>query len=412
MADAAQTWRDLLQPASFRGAQFKVESTSGEIGRRNVIHEYPQRDLPLAEDLGRKARGFTLEGFIIGEGYMSGRDELIGAVEKSGSGELVHPYRGRIQVVVVSCRVSESTAEGGMARFSLAFTESGETVNPPPRADTGAEIDYAAYAVQVEAEGDFFDNFSVEGLQDFVSTEAMASVTDALKAVQTAANDLLSGGLLPEFTNQLFSMVNSASSLIRLPVSLAAGLVNQVSALAGIANNPLSALSGLRALFTYGSTATPVHNSIPPSLAAPNVIYTASRGQQAANQAAVIALIQRAAVIEAAKVSAKITPASYGEAITLRNELADKLEVLAETAPDAVYLAMTALRIAVIVDLTTRAADLSRTVSYTVPGTLPALVVSHRLYGDVARADSIVARNHIHHPGFVPGGRAIEVLTA
>jgi prophage DNA circulation protein len=411
MAEAAQTWRDKLQQASFRGIPFKVESTSGDVGRRNVIHEYPQRDLPLAEDLGRKAREFTLEGFVIGDQYMTGRDKLIEAIEAKGAGELVHPYRGRIQVVVASCRVSESTAEGGMAKFSLSFTESGELTNPKPSADTGAAVKAAADAAQVETEAGFFDDFNVDGLQDFVPTEALAMVTGALNSIQTAATKLLGGGLLPEFTNQLFSMVNSASSLIRLPGSLAAGLFNQVKALAGIADRPLSALAGLRSLFSFGSTAKPVPNSIPPTQALPNFIATPSRQQQAANQSAVISLVQRAAVIEAARVSTKITPASYGEAIALRNELADKLETLAETAPDKVYAVLMTLRIAVIKDITSRAADLSRTVQYPVPATLPALVVTYGLYGDVEQADSLIARNKIRHPGFVPGGRAIEVLT-
>jgi prophage DNA circulation protein len=43
--------------------------------------------------------------------------------------------------------------------------------------------------------------------------------------------------------------------------------------------------------------------------------------------------------------------------------------------------------------------------------TLPALVVAHRVYGDATRADEIVSRNRVRHPGFVPGGIALEVAT-
>jgi prophage DNA circulation protein len=48
--------------------------------------------------------------------------------------------------------------------------------------------------------------------------------------------------------------------------------------------------------------------------------------------------------------------------------------------------------------------------------TQPALVLAQRLYGDPAsveaRAAEIVARNKVRHPGFVPGGVALQVLSA
>jgi prophage DNA circulation protein len=46
--------------------------------------------------------------------------------------------------------------------------------------------------------------------------------------------------------------------------------------------------------------------------------------------------------------------------------------------------------------------------------TIPALVLAHSLYGDAwyqsARADELVARNRIIHPGFVPAGRAVTYI--
>ena len=48
-------WRDRLLDASFRGAAFRVESHSAEAaGRRAAVHQYPGRDTPYAEDLGRR----------------------------------------------------------------------------------------------------------------------------------------------------------------------------------------------------------------------------------------------------------------------------------------------------------------------------------------------------------------------
>lgn len=47
------TWKDRLQDASFRGVPFKVEEESAGTGRRVETHEYPNRDKPYTEDLGK-----------------------------------------------------------------------------------------------------------------------------------------------------------------------------------------------------------------------------------------------------------------------------------------------------------------------------------------------------------------------
>ena len=58
-------WRKDLQPASFRGAFFHVETNSKENGRRIVVHEFPKKDLPYAEDMGRRAYEFSVRGYCI-----------------------------------------------------------------------------------------------------------------------------------------------------------------------------------------------------------------------------------------------------------------------------------------------------------------------------------------------------------
>lgn len=48
--------------------------------------------------------------------------------------------------------------------------------------------------------------------------------------------------------------------------------------------------------------------------------------------------------------------------------------------------------------------------SYTPGATMPAIVIAHHIYGDASRADDIVARNKVVHPGAVPGGVPLEVI--
>ena len=63
------TWRDTLQPASFRGVPFEVDDMSAKFGRRNVEHAYPQRDRGFVEDLGRAGRRFSVVGFVLGDDW-------------------------------------------------------------------------------------------------------------------------------------------------------------------------------------------------------------------------------------------------------------------------------------------------------------------------------------------------------
>jgi hypothetical protein len=58
-------FRDELLPASFRGAPFFCEANSRDNGRRIIVHEFPKKDLPYAEDMGRKAKSFSIRAFCI-----------------------------------------------------------------------------------------------------------------------------------------------------------------------------------------------------------------------------------------------------------------------------------------------------------------------------------------------------------
>ena len=118
-------WRERLQPASFRGVPFEVDAAEATGGRRLARHEYPLRNEPYTEDLGRKARSWTITAFLIGEEYDVGRNRLLRACEADGPGTLVHPYLGELRVLVESVLEKETKQEGRVARLSLTFVEAG-----------------------------------------------------------------------------------------------------------------------------------------------------------------------------------------------------------------------------------------------------------------------------------------------
>lgn len=406
------TWRKNLQQASFRGVPFFTKSAAGEVGRRNAVHEYPLRDVPYVEDLGLKGRAFTLDGYVIGPNYMAARDKLIAALEQPGAGQLVHPYRGTLNVALTApARISESADEGGMARFSLTFMETGDNAQPAVRPDTPALVDKAADAANSALNTDFGKSFKVAGPADFVATNAASVVNAALNAVTRVAS-FGKTGPLGEFLNSAATISNSASTLLRTPQMLADAIQGQLYGLAALIENPLDAYRALQSFF--GESATPITVPYVP-------ITTPSRIRQSINQAAVIDLVRRTAIAEAARASSQIAFASYNEAQTTLAVLADTLDAELASNPltptgqpeplnDDVYDALMELRVAVVRDISARGANLAKLTTVTLPKTMPALVAAYRIYGDCTMDSDIVARNNIRHPGFVPGGVKLEVL--
>ncbi|MHC2534221.1 DNA circularization N-terminal domain-containing protein [Bradyrhizobium diazoefficiens] len=126
--DVHNPWRDRYQTASFRGAFFHVETDARASGRRVALHEYPKRDDPYAEDMGRAARRFQVQGYLIGPNYLQQKDALIAALEADGPGilRLPMPYMGEdIEVMAGTYSVTESREKGGMCAFEMDFIEYG-----------------------------------------------------------------------------------------------------------------------------------------------------------------------------------------------------------------------------------------------------------------------------------------------
>lgn len=399
-------WRNRLLPASFRDVTFDVKRADTQIGRRTALHEYPQKDDAWPEDMGRLARRFTVEAFIVGEFYDQYRDALIEALEQPGPGELVHPYYGRRQVSLASpVRISESAVEeGGIARFSIEFVEAGDNTQPAARIDTRAAVYGACDAAHSAASKEFELGFAVGAKASFVADSALAKVNDVVRELHAVRHAMIPDvSVLTAWVGAGKALSGGAAALLRAPVDLAASVQGLVAGVRGMAIAPAAALVGLRRLFDFGNAeaaARPIPRSTP------------SRIAQADNALAVNRLMQRAAVVEAVHASADVTFASRDEALALRDELGERIDLLADDADEAVYRALVALRVALVRDITTRGADLARIDHATLARTLPALVVAHRVYGDAARGDEIVARNRarVRHPGFVPGGVALEIL--
>jgi prophage DNA circulation protein len=132
--DIKNEWRDSLVMASFRSVEFHVEMGSMSSGRRTVVFEYPKRDLPYSEDMGRSARRWQFTAYLllgdkgIKNNLMRQRDDLIIALEKELAGLLIHPDLGQEYVMCERYTYSEQRERGGYMAFDLQFVEAGVPV--------------------------------------------------------------------------------------------------------------------------------------------------------------------------------------------------------------------------------------------------------------------------------------------
>jgi prophage DNA circulation protein len=149
---ATPPWKLQLYPATFRGAVFHVEVREKASGRRDFVHEFPNRDQPYSEDLGRRARRFTVAGYVIGPNYITDRDALITALEADGPGALVLPTQGSQQVQVDHYSVIERREKGGMAEIEMTFTEAGAVISTAA-SDTAGNVTSTAQATLASVTG-------------------------------------------------------------------------------------------------------------------------------------------------------------------------------------------------------------------------------------------------------------------
>lgn len=411
------TWRDRIDPelrGSYRGVEFHVERADTVAGRRWLVHEYPRRDVPYAEDMGRRANEWRLSLFVAGDDYDRQRDKLIAALDAPGAATLVHPYLGTVTAVATEVRVSETTREGGVCVFEVTFAESGRQAEPATSLDTQREVAHAADAVEAAAVKDFGERWSVEGLTGWSLSSVerdLATVIDGLnQVVGDVAEQIASVIRTPaNIAGLVLGGYNRIRNAVMKPVR-ALDLYSGESVLAQGGSSRLRTTAGtparaVRLLHTTGTGGDGV--AVPPD-------DTPQNAQRARNVVAAKQLNGRLAASTAARVVAETDWLSRQDANDAARDalaLIDHGLETAEPISDDAYNALVALRAALSTDLRSRALAMPNLTQYTPQATLPAVVIAQRLYGDATRADDICARNNVRHPGAVRGGMALEVLS-
>lgn len=389
-----------LLPASFRGVPFKVLTADAEIGRRTEVHEYPKRDKPWVEDLGRATRGFEVEGFVLGDDYVEQAKRLMGALETEGSGSLVHPWLGTMTVTIKDPARLHFDEGLGQATISMSFVESGELAFPSAGSATQAQSRLAADGLQTSAISDFAKKFSISGFQDFVAGEAKGLISSM---VGTLSGGTLSGLDAVGYASRaagalqgIMGLVSGSSSNLGWSIASFLGITPYVNAVTQW-SSLINSLVGASSSRSFSNPSTPI-------------IYTPSRQQAYTNDVAIKSLTRQSLLVQAVGASSLMDVTTYDDAVAVRDNLISALDNEAMTASGPTYVALQDAKAAVWQDITTRAKDSARLTTITPTETSPALVLAYEYYGDATRADELSGRNRVVRPGFVPP-EPLKVLT-
>ncbi|WP_438443612.1 DNA circularization protein [Escherichia coli] len=422
------TWKDRLQDASFRGVPFKVEDESSGVGRRVETHEYPNRDKPYTEDLGRVSLRPSLTAYVVGEDCFDQRDRLIEALNKPGPGTLVHPVYGEMSVCVDGevC-VSTSRSEGRVVRFDLKFVEAGELSYPTAGAATAQNLTSSCSALD-DCISSSFSDFSIDGVADFVqndvisnATSMMGYVSGAMKVVDSAVSDaarLLQGDisvLLPPpssgktFVDQLQNMWRAGNRLY----GNSGDLFTMIKTFSGI-----SLGSDLQPRGVWKTDSVTTRTTTQQSNAVASAIRTTAISEAAHTVTSLPVpvsvpvasqpdsgwpVVTHPALITTPEEPVVTDLPTWEQLVDIRDTLNVAIDKeMARTTDDRLFLALRRVKTDLNTDMKTRLEQTQKTVQRTPDEVTPALVLAATWFDSAARESDIIRRNAISHPGFVP----------
>lgn len=412
-----KTWRDAMLPASFRGISFLIPQTSVPVGMKGPLHEFPQRDTPFFEQMGKQAQVHKMTAWVVGDDCFERRDKLIEALQTPGAGELVHPWLGRLQVKVGECDMGHDRTQGGMVTFELTFYPDLPLKSPSAKVNTQQQV--------VKSSNSLLDS----SLGRYQST--MAKVNTAQVGLLQMRNSL-SGvyGVVQQqfapFVGTFSTLTGFVQSLINSPGALSSLFTSYFSSFTsgnffGSSRSGGGSNSGYRAAVaetTQQAQAASAIDTVSPLGGAD----TAAASQATANLVQDSLLVQIGLIVSEMPVaqqpvSLDATPSVDLQALQppvrpevpvaddvleLRDNLNEAIHTASLKADPAHYLVLNNHRLALVRHLTAVAASGVRLVDVTPPETLSVLVLAYRRFGDATRESEVVQRNRIRHPGFVP----------
>jgi len=420
------SWRNKIQKSSFRGLRFYITTANTIVGRRGTLHEFPFRDVPFFEDVGRKGRTFKVNGFLYGENvvdddtnvddegidYIEQLEKLIAAFEDDDTiGTFVHPTLGEQNVKPISLDILHSQRSGGMETFVMIFAEAGQRANPTEEVNTGATVDGNKKSSEDQSSEQYSDGVKQAG-PEFIRK----SIFDIANEYVDAIEDALTKGTkeldkVDEAVRETQNYKTNLKQAILDNVPFMASTVALYDRVNAIWNDNFAddRYLAMRSFFQTDTSASYVQGSI----------FTPDRIQEGINNELFRSTTRAFALGHMCQASSRQTFQSSNQAFNRRNELlgffATEIDAAGVAENGLQRRGLIDLRSAMVADLNAKGADLPEETIVKLPGTTSAFALSQELYGkdasDYPRSDEIINNNNIRNPLFMPADIDLVILS-
>ncbi|VTZ52477.1 putative Mu-like prophage DNA circulation protein [Methylocella tundrae] len=392
-----RNWPSTLWPASFRGIAFQVESDRGPGGRRIAIHEFPGSETPFIEDLGKTAPTFQVTAYLASDTVDADAMAFRAALDTPGPGVLVLPIEGPLSAHLRAYDRAYAKDRMGLVAFTLDFVRAGAS-SPLTSVlmlaqfvydavdSLGAAITTAAAQMQAFAQPGWVVSSAIAGLQD------IPAVLETVRA-EAVIDPVVSAGLQSTLAGIYNAVPTAVSSLTGVDTS--------------VVTDSLAAAAALQTAMDPASAATAFGAAVDDLASLPPPMGTTPSAQTLAANAALAQRLARLTLMTA-DVSA-VASASYAsrpDGVAARQLLVARFDVeFADCAGAAnidLYVALQNLLAAALSYLSSVIADLRPLVTASSNSPMPSLWWAWRLYQDPSQAASLVARNSVRHPAWMP----------
>lgn len=397
--------------SGFYRASYKIGNTSAtfyarvcqdpQIGRKTVVHEYPQSDTRYVQDNGKIAGIYTLQVNIqetTASAYKRNTQKLKAALETPGIGILTHPEFGRKKVVPTEAsRQAAIVEENGLTTFKITFMESDPNKYPTSKAGNAGFISTLYDSITGQNETALGN--AIKAMND--GLDVYNDCKDQLEEVTNLVNDIVStiNGFADEvsaLSADIASFQASLTNLIQTPANLARRMNQIWGALANVTDN-------------FGNLFNSAHSSI--NTTPVETLNTSSpRTDQVNENRIAIRNFSNVAFLNIAYLaSINIAYVSQDQINNILTQLNKTFEALDPNSIDEdIYYTLQDMRIQNRLYLESLRFNLPYSqIIYT--NSIPASILSYNLYGDSRRAQEIIDVNIIEDPAFVSGN--INVLS-
>jgi len=374
-------------------------SDSG-LGRKTVIHEYPNSSERYVQDMGKKSGIYDFDIEIqetTSSRYKRSKKNLEDNLNAIGRGTLTHPTIGKKKVVVVSASVDEDFINQlGIARYKVTFAES--SVNKyPEEGDSKSSLSkwfdqhFASAKTAFDNAVEYY-NKGIEGFniaRDYIQNTTQ-TVNDIVSAVNGVADEAAA------FVADIADLTASLTELMQTPSNLSRRFQNIFGAISAITDS-FNAMVDI-ALNIFDSSK---NEQYPASSARNEQLNT--NNQELDNY------FKTSSLAVACLASTNIDYTSQEEIDSMIKRLSTAFDSLnPDKIDEDVYYNLQNLKVGTASFLKNLRTTLPFYVGITT-NSIPSAVLAYNYYGTIDKSDEILLLNNIEDPAFVSGN--INILS-